>query len=363
MKFTINTEKLKNMVARSIKGAGNNKLIPITSLMAIQLVGNTLTLITTDATNYLYIKESGIEGEDFYVVVPANTLAKLVSKLTCETTTFEISGGNWVLDVTGNGSYRIELPLDENGNAIKYPDPYLKYETVEDFGYINRTTVQVILETIKPALDPVAEESCYADYYVGDKVVATDSYKIANMDVSIFEVPKLISSQLMDLLAVMNEEKIKVNRADENTLIFSTSDCVVVGRTREDVEDFAIDTITKLIQTKFTHYCAVPKSLLLQALDRLMIFVGPYDKNGVSLTFIEEGLQISSKEATGVEVIEYVATDNFIDFTCDIDVQMLLTEIKAIQADVINIYYGDDSSIKLVDGNITIIVAFLEDEE
>lgn len=361
MKFAINTEKLKEMVARSIKGASNNKLIPITGLMAIQLVDGVLTLITTDATNYLYIKEPGIEGDDFYAVVSADTLFKLVSKLTCETTVFEIAKGNWVLNVEGNGHYRIELPLDENGGAIKYPDPYAKYETVADYGYINKTIVQVILETIKSALSVSLDNPCYTGYYVGDKIVATDTFKIANMDTLMFEVPKLISSQLMDLLSVMTEEKIKVYYGGNDVLIFDTPDCIIVGRTMEGLEEFAIEPITELVQTKFDHFCAVPKSILLQALDRLMIFVGPYDKNEVSLTFTENGLQISSKEANGIELIEYVASEQFIDFTCAIDIQMLIQEIKSIQSDVINIYYGNDSSLKLVDGNITIIIAFLED--
>ena len=82
MKFTIGTELMKDVVARAIKGAGNNKLIPITSMMCIQLKDGELTVITTDATNYLYIKEQHVAGDDFYVVVDENQFAKLVSKMT-----------------------------------------------------------------------------------------------------------------------------------------------------------------------------------------------------------------------------------------------------------------------------------------
>ena len=52
MKFTIGTELMKDVVARAIKGAGNNKLIPITSMMCIKLKNGDLTVITTDATNH-----------------------------------------------------------------------------------------------------------------------------------------------------------------------------------------------------------------------------------------------------------------------------------------------------------------------
>ena len=362
MKFTINTEKFKEMVSRAIRGSGNNKLIPITSLMAIKVTKGLITLVTTDATNYLYIRENTnvVGDEDFYAVVDADTMYKLVSKMTCEKINLEISKG--VLNVTGNGSYKIELPLDEDGEAIKYPDPYFEYMNLEDMRPISRATVQVILETLKSSLSTTLDIPCYTAYYAGDKVVATDTYKIANMDVAMFDEPKLISSQLMDLLSVMTVEKIGFTQLD-NTLIFTSDDCVIVGKTMEGLDEFAIEPITELVQTKFDHFCAIPKSALMQTLDRLMLFVGPYDKNEVNLTFTKQGLQISSKEANGIEIISYVASENSIDFTCSIDILMLMQEIKAVKTDLINMYYGDDSALKIVDGNITIIIAFLEDEE
>jgi DNA polymerase III sliding clamp (beta) subunit (PCNA family) len=44
----IATEKFQDMVARASKGASENKLLPITRLMAFELKDNVLTLTTTD---------------------------------------------------------------------------------------------------------------------------------------------------------------------------------------------------------------------------------------------------------------------------------------------------------------------------
>ena len=362
MKLTIKTEKLKEMVSRAVKGVGNNKLIPLTSLMAIEVENNTLTLITTDATNYLYISEDKVVADDFYVVVDANTFSKLISKMTCENVTLEVKSGVNVLEVKGNGNYKIELPLDENGEPIKYPDPVDKIDlsnAIEKI--INRSTIQVILETIKPALATTLENPCYTGYYMGQHVVATDTYKIASMDVKLFERAKLISPELLDLLSVMTEEKITVDVSD-NDIVCSTHDCIVCGKFMEGIEDYAIEAISGLVDTEFESFCSVPKSALLQLLDRLSLFVGTYDKNAVYLTFTQNGLQVSSKAANGVELINYVASDNFKDFTCSIDIQMLTQEVKAISNDVIELYYGEDNAIKMTDGNITIIVALLEDD-
>ena len=359
MKLTISTTKLQDMVARASKGVGNNKLIPITSLICIEVKNNRLTLITTDATNYLYITEDKFVNEDFYAVVDANMFAKLVSKMTCDSIVLAVKDG--VLVVKGNGTYKIELPLDETGQPIKYPNPYNE-DTMAREQKINLSTIRVILETLKPALATTLEIPCYTGYYVGDSVIATDTYKIADMDIKLFDQTSLISSELMNLLSVMTSEMIQVSFID-GAIQFETPDCKIFGRPMEGIEDFAVEPITELVKTEFNSMCALPKNQLLQVLDRLSLFVGTYDKNAIRLTFTNTGLEISSKALSGVEIIPYVSSEEFRDFTCMIDVQMFTQEIKAISADVINLYYGEDNAIKLEDGNITIIVALLEDED
>lgn len=362
MKLTIKTEKLKEMVSRSVRGVGNNKLIPITSLIAVEVKNNKLTLITTDATNYLYVVEDKIVADDFYAVVDANTFSKLISKMTSENVTLEIKSGLNVLEVHGNGNYKIELPLDENGAPIKYPDPVVGLDlSSATEKTINRTTIQVILDTIKPALAVTLENPCYTGYYVGNQIVATDTYKIASMDVDLFGAKKLVSPEFMELLSVMNTEKITAMFTDTD-IVCSTPDCIVYGKFMDGIEDYAIDAIMDLVNTEMTSFCSIPKNAILQLLDRLSLFVGTYDKNAIHLTFTQDGLQVSSKAANGVELINYVASDNFKDFTCAIDIQMFTNEVKSIQNDVIELYYGEDNAIKMTDGNITIIVALLEDD-
>ena len=359
MKFTIGTELMKDVVARAIKGAGNNKLIPITGMMCIRLQNGDLTVITTDATNYLYIKEQHVAGDDFYVVVDANQFAKLVGKMTSDNITMTVDS-NFTLTVKGNGTYKIELPIDEDGNLVKFPDTVVTANTDKELT-LNRSTIQVILETIKPALAVTMENPQYTAYYMADKVVATDSYKIASLNIPIFDEPRLVSSELIDLVSVMRAEKIATSIGDTD-IVLETPDCTIVGKFADGLDDFAIEPISNLVNQEFDSFCSVPKNELLQTLDRLSLFVGTYDKNAVDLTFTKEGLQISSKASSGVEIINYISSNNHTDYTCAVDILMLIQEVKAIQNDKIEMYYGDDSSIKLVDGNITIVIALMDDE-
>lgn len=359
MKMTISTSTLQNMVAKSMKGASCNKMIPLTGLMAIELKNHLLTLITTDATNYLYVKEDKVEGDDFYVVVQAEMFAKLISKLTCEKVSLDLKDNT--LMVTGNGKYSIELPLDEEGELIKYPDPMCESIEVEKVADLNLSTIKLILATAKSALANTLEVPCYTGYYVGNKVVATDTYKICGINIKLWDEPALVSPEMMSLLDIFTDEKFMAVRRD-NIMIFESNNCVVYGTLMDSIDDYQIEAIDGLLEQDFDSSCKITKSAMLQLLDRLSLFVSPYDKNGVYLTFTRDGLQIESKQANSIEVIPYTESNSFHDFTCCVDIEMLHSQVKANTGDSITIHYGEDNAIKITDGNVAQVVALLEDD-
>ena len=359
MKMTISTSVLQNMVAKAMKGASCNKMIPLTGLMAIELVDHTLTLTTTDATNYLYVREFKVEGDDFYVVIQAEMFAKLISKLTCEKVSLELKDNT--LTVKGNGKYSIELPLDEEGELIKYPNPLTSVGMRGEEIQVNLSTVKLILNTAKAALANTLEVPCYTGYYIGDKIVATDTYKICGIDIKMWDEPALISPEMLNLLDIFTDEKFVAIRKG-NMMLFESANCTVYGTLMDSIDDYQIEAISGLIEQDFESSCKITKSALLQLLDRLALFVSPYDKNGIYLTFTRDGLQIESKQANSVEVIPFAESLNFHNFTCCIDIEMLHSQVKANAGDGITIYYGDESAIKIADGNVTQVIALLEDD-
>lgn len=366
MKLQINTATFQSMVAKATKGAGMNNDLGMTQLMAVQLKDNVLTLITTDGSNYLYVKEDKVAGDDFYVVVPVEKFSKLVSKLTCENVTLDLpqskKGDLDKLVIHGNGKYVIELPYDEDGELVEFPDP-VEEDDGSDWkhGETNLSTIRLILSTAKAALFVGKDDICYAGYYMGDKVVATDTYKICGIDVKMFDEPKLMSPKLIDLLDVMTEENIHINYNDD-TVMFVTDKIVVYGSVMEGVEDFKIDAINGLLNEKFSSSCKVEKSALLQMLDRLSLFVDTFDKNGVYLTFTKDGLEVSSKKDSGSELIPYKSSEDFKDFTCCLDIDLFRTQVKASPSDIVEILYGKDSGLKFCVGNTKQIVAFSVDD-
>lgn len=360
MKFTINTQTLQDMVAKAVKGASNNKMIALTQLMNIKLKDNKLTLVTTDASNYLYITQDKVPGDDFEVVVPVDIFSKLVSKTTSEKMTFELNEN--MLEVKGNGKYSIELILDENGSYIEYPNPLASMDLTMPTTAFNLSTAKIILESVKPAIAKTTEVPCYTNYFVGDKVVATDTFTVAGLDIDVLQDSCLVSSETMDLLATFTEENISIYTDDEH-IVFTTSSATVYAPYGEGYEDYAIDAISGLLTQEFDSQCAVEKRALLNVLDRISLFISPYDKNAVTLTFTSGGLMINSTSNSGTETLDYKESDNFTEFTCSVDVEMLKAQVKATSSDLITIEYSEDNAIKLQDGNVTVIIALLDEEE
>lgn len=362
MKVQLKTSTLQDLVAKAVKGASNNKLIPITQMMGITVENGKIEIVTTDVTNYLYVSDTVATDEKFSVTVECETFAKLISKLTCETVEMELS--DYALNIKGNGNYSIELPLDENGSLIQFPDPMKEDKPVDKECNINLTTIKTILNSAKASLlDPTLADSgsCYTAYYVGDKIISTNSTTACSIGIKIFDEPVLISAEMMNLLDVMTEENIKVRFLDKYVM-FVTNNCTVYGALLDCVEEFPVDAINKFIDGDFESDCKLSKSALLSTLGRLELFIKPYDKNCLHLVFTKEGLQISSISANSVEIVPYKESNNFKDYLCDIDIEMFTSQIKSQNVEDIHLYYGNDSAIKLEDGNIVNIVALMEDE-
>jgi len=358
MKLKLKTLKMQEMVSKAIKGASNNKMIPITGLMAIELKDNVLTLTTTDASNYVKIIEKQVEGDNFYIVVQTDTFSKLVAKTTVEFITLTLKENQ--LEVHGNGKYSIELPLDEEGKLIKFPE--YKFNHDAEKNVINLTTIKSILGANKAALAETMEVPCYTGYYFGeDSVVTTDTFKICHNAIKVLQETVLLPSELITLLSIMTDEKITVQQAD-GKILFTTENCVIYGTDLDGIDDFAVEAITGFVQSEFNSMCKLPKAALLAVLDRLMLFVTNYDKNGVYITFTAEGVLISSKRLTGSELIKYQGSENFQPYTCCADIQMLKSQIAAQDGELVELYYGHEKAIKMVSGKITQIVALLEDD-
>lgn len=353
----LKTVVFQEMMSRAIKGVGNNKLIPLTSLMSIKLKDGDLVLTSTDRTNYLYIRQAAVDGDDMSAVVQADVLAKLVSRMTSEEISLNLKDS--YLEVKGNGTYKIDIPMDENGKPIEYPDPYEEIDLQEvEEKEISYEAIKNILTTIKPAIAVTMEDPQYTCYYAGESVLGTNRDLVNNYDVDLFGQPKLISAELMNLLEVMSKDKFVV-RIKDDQLVFESDDCVIYGKNmKELIDDFHADKVKQFIFGAFESMVKVSKNDLLRVLDRLSLFTTEFEGQSIRITVSEDAFQISSPSSTGIEVLEIIEGTNIIPYTVLLNIKYLTDEIKAQTGDVVEMWYAPDApAIKLVDGKLTQIIA------
>lgn len=357
--LVLNTTMFKEMVGKSVRGAGMNRLLPITQMMCIRLEDKLLELITTDSTNYFYVRQDKVEGDNFYAVVEAEKFSKLIAKMTCDNVSLTLTDS--AVEVKGNGKYMVPLQFDEDGTIVQFPDPMVDFEAEGEGVDIQGSTVATILNAVKPSLAITLENPCYAGYYTGDRVVGTNEEVISILEVSLFDEAILISPEVMDLVGLIDSEKIDVD-FNEDVTVFSNPRYVVYSHNMEGIENFDINSIVEYTKMDFPSMCKLPKNSLLQLLDRLSLFVSDFDNGGIELTFTKEGLQVSSLTSNGVELIPYVESEDFNEFTCKMDLNTLLKQLKTQVTDSVEMYYGDDNAIKLVDGSVIQVIGLLEDD-
>ena len=352
------SSRMKEAVNKAIKGAGFNNLIPITSMIGIKLSDGKLRLFTTDMTNTLCIIIDKVAGDDMDITVDADKFGKLIAKTTSED--IDLSVKDDILFVKANGTYKIPLISDEEG-LVTFP---ALTETKGKTTNVKLTSIMQAYNINKSALAKTLENPALTGYYCGDMVISTDANVITFNDFKMFEQdePLLISPQLMQLLTLNKQEDIKLI-VDKTLLTFIADDMIVQGAVMEGIEDFPADDVKAYLDEAFTSSCKVPKDLLLATLDRLALFIEPYDKNGAYFTFGRKGINIHSKKDASTEVINYVESKDFEPFVCCVDIPMLKEQLQANPDDTVKICYGNENALKIESGKVTQVIALLEDED
>ena len=358
--LTIATETFKALVSKAYKGVGNNKLLPLTQLICIQVKDNKLTLIVSDAssTNYLYVTHEGVAGE-FYATVMADQFAKLIEKLTCETVTITVEADKLI--VTGNGKYTIALQYDEMGDSIQYPDPLSELDSKK----VKTTNVDLaiaskIVNSLKSSLSASTDEQYLTGYYLGDITATSNEDEMSIYGGKLTDSPMIAYPIVFELLTLSADAKFSIERHADGIVVFRTSDIVIYSHEVAGIEDYPVEALKSFYEVKMPATCKISKSALLQALDRIALFVGTYDDNAIKLSFTGKSLKIQSLASTGVEEIAYTSLIKK-PFECMLDLQSFMKHIKTQSTDTVEIQFGDESAVKLIDSDIMQIMSLFED--
>lgn len=367
----LNVGEFKIMVAKAIKGCSSNADILMTQLMAIELKDGVLKLITTDYSNYLYVQKDKVAGDDFYVVVYADKFARLISKLTSENVEMFVktgdSGNADCLVIKADGNYSLDLPYDENGELVRFPDPVADADDADwNEADTKLSTLRLIMTTGKSSVLPTNEQSSgspYTGYFMGKQAVTTDTFSMCGIDIEMFDPAVLIHADLVNLLDVLTKEDVHVKYSEEE-IEFVTSDVVVYGKLMDNVDEFPLDAVEALLDEPYPSSCKIDRTKLVSLLDRLVLFVNEkVDSGEIDIAFTKDGIAITSKSQSGHELIPYIESTNFADFVCSTNINVLISIIKSNHAEQIVVNYGKETGLKISEGNVKQIVPFADDSD
>ena len=303
----------------------------------------------------MYVTEN-VVSDDFYAVVQANQFVRLVSKLTCDEVTLDVV--NNCLEVVGNGTYKIPVEVDAStGDIVDYTNPLAKITlgTNSKIGELGIGDISTIVRALKSALSTTVEFPQYMNYYMADKVLASDTNIASCYNKAITSEPVLVSSMVMEMLTVYSSESPLSVYKINNRLVFVGEGLIVIGYAMPGINEFSVNKIDAYLGTAYPSMCKVSKADILQALDRLSLFVSDFDEDIIGVNFTSDGIVLSSKQSDSVETISYIKTDNFADIKCHMYLDMLTSQIKAQTGDTIDLYFGEPNSVKLVDDACNVV--------
>ena len=361
MQFSILTKTFQEMLNKVNKGASNNKLLPLTSMVRINLTDKVLSLTTTDMNNFVTIRETGINGDNLDVVMPIDTISKIVAKTTTDTITFELVEG--FVKLKGNGTYDLPISVDEEGINVKFPEySFPENGTTETIKYAD---IRSILDNNSVCLADDLSTPALTGYYFGNNVISTNSIAICINKIKFFDGEVLLSPTIVNLLGLFTAESITVHRAGDK-IKFTSPNVDVCGSVMTELEDYPAEAIESYLDAKFQNSCKINKASLLGILDRILIFVDDaQDHLLADIAFTDKGLLIQNKNNTANELVTYVSgSDTITDtYNCIINLVIFRGIINSCNVDNVVIYFGheDNICIKIEDNNIVKIVALADD--
>ncbi len=361
----VKTDEIKRLVSTAVKGCSFNKILPITGFLHFMVNDGDLILETTDGTNQLQLTSAvEDEKEKIDIVVPADIMDKLINKITTPTISFGLKDG--CLEVKGNGVYKIQYVVDENGESIEYPvfEINVKKAKATD---LNFKDVPKVFNICKTAVYGVYDIPYLTGYYMKvDKLVTSDSMRICSVSQKFLEDVMLISQELADLLKLIDKEKVTVSR-EENKIVFEAEGITVSGYLMDEIGEYPIESIENYINNEMGLFFEVNKEEILGILDRMLLFTGAYDKNLSKFAVSNDNLQLTDLQKNVDESIKFkkkLKLKNSFDLY--LDTEILKEQIEVMPNEDVQIFFDIEkkaSAIKLVSGNVVCIIALLNNPD
>lgn len=356
MQITIKTDELKGAINKVVKGLGNNKLLPITEMLGLNFVDKNLFLVSTDGSTKVQVKlELQDKVDDFSFVVNGKSFTQLVSKTTTENITLNAEKDKLV--VKGNGSYTFSFPTDEDGNLVIMNNiDTSNYENTEE---VSAKEVLKSYEINKSSVAETMETPEYTGFYFDEEgALTTNSLKISYFSNKVFTSKLLLAGKFLSLFSLFTEDNVKIYQSNAE-IVAETKNVSIQGYKMTEVTEFPISDIKPFLENDLPHKVRLNKKALLNLLERISVFVTPFDKNSIKIDFTKDGLKVWTLDGVNNELIPYTDSENVKEETIKVDVVNFKDLVGSNPDDELVIMYGNPSAIKMTFDDVSQVLALV----
>lgn len=358
--ISINTTELKSALSKVCKCAKNDKTAPLTQLLHINTIdSHTIEFTSTDEKNifsyYLFDELNNFESFDVCILV--DQITKLVSKFNSSKTELFLSDSGNELKLNGDGLYTISIPIDAEGNKIKYPKVDIGNNKSEVYTGKMKTFINNLKycegSITKLSFDLQAEDYPRTNYFVGDKMAALDGFLATTVYGDPIPFSMLVSPTMVKILTNFEDDEFSLYKTDKY-IIFESKSCKLISIEPEGLDGFPIEVAESIISNINGNSIDISASVLNNALSRLNLFTEDKYDNSIKLKFNNSGMAAYTLDESCCEIISSEYIDD--SFECYINVHSLMSLIKNYGNDILTVYFGDEQCLKFVCDNVSQII-------
>ncbi len=358
MRVEFKTNNLVDLVSKAYKGVGNNKLIPITSLIGLQFSSDGFYVRSYDGLNEVVIKDASIkrdyELQYEEVVVNANILKSLLDKITTENIYLELTPNKLI--ITGNGEYFLDIVYDENVPLT------MKRLDFNDYGSetynIKKSDLLVAVTNNEASVDLNNQIICETGALFSKKLITTDEILATLTDVELVKDKKfLFSYSTLHLVDIFNKDEL-IFKVNGNTFKLTDGINYIVGNFVQGLDEYPEESLLGLVGEDVS-CVGIKTQELIDSLNRLSIFVKAFDKDDLNMILEKNTLTLKTNLSNAVEVLKVCGEPvEYKEF--NVSLTKFLGQLSHIVEEEILLRYNSETFIRFDTANSIYLIAEVE---
>lgn len=350
MQLKTNSNNLLKGLQKTVGVIKPNQVLPIIDDFKLELVGNELSITTTDLENTITTKLEVLGGNDGVICVPHKTILELLKTFNNESIEINSHSSGILEIVSEQGEY--EIAYDD---AKDFPTTHKEVEqalyntgNMIDSNELQKVISKTLFATGNDELRPIMN----GIYFDNGKIVATDAHKLIKVLTTInanFILPKKSAQLLKSLLP--KDEDVVLQYNDTNAL-FSFDNTTLICR----LVDGKYPNYEVVIPKENPNKLSIERELFISVLKRLQVFSNK-TTNQVRLDLNQYETLISSEDIDfnnkAKETLDAVYSGE--DMSIGVNSKFLIEMLSNINSEEITLDMSTPNRAILVNGELDVV--------